>query len=450
MTKSINLKKLKITPISDIGSIKLPTLCGIYIFFDNNKNILYIGKSKNLKNRLGSYFQSRLYGKTKNMMRKAKYLSFITVNSEIESLILEANLIRREKPQYNLELKDDKRPLYIKITKEKYPRVLTARKIENDKSIQNIYGPFPSSKNVNNVLKIVRKIFPYSTHRLGKKACLRSQIGLCDPCPNDIENSPDRLKYVLRKKYLKNIKYVKKFLDGDFVKIKYLLKKDLDEQSKNENYEKALETKNKLEQINYITQPIIDTDEYIKNPNHLTDIKKRELKNLSNILGKYFRNISEIKRIECYDVAHIQGSFPTASMVTFINGFPETSLYRRFKILQEKKQSDTDSLNEVAKRRQKHLIDWGVPDLMIIDGGKGQVSSFLKVFTNTIPIVGVAKREETLVIPVYESTVDIHYIEEKLKEEALYIVQKLRNEAHRFARSYHHKLIEKELFSKIN
>lgn len=444
-----NLKMLKLFPIDNLKTSSLPRASGVYIYFDSKKNILYIGKSKNLRLRISSYFHSKLYGKTKTLISKSKYLSFITVNSEIESLLLEAKLINKVKPPYNLELKDDKKPLYIRITKEVYPRVLTARKVDSNKGNIALFGPFPSSGNVKSVLKVIRKIFPYSTHKLDKKACIHSQMGLCDPCPNVIESKNNEEKYKMKNIYFKNIKYIKKFLNGDFSYIKTNLKDEIDFYSKKELFEKAKEIKEQLEQIEYITQPIINAFEYIKNPNLLEDVIFNETNDLINLLKPFFPDIGKLKRIECYDVAHLQGSFPTASMVTFINGVPEKSLYRKFKILQENKESDTDSLQEVAIRRKKHIVDWEKPDLMVIDGGKGQVSSFVKIFKKQIPIVGIAKKYETLVIP-YFSKNRLKYNQKKLCNGSLFLIQKLRDEAHRFSRSYHHKLIEVQLFSKNN
>lgn len=440
-----DVSDLKLYSSEKTAANNTPTASGVYFFIDENKNVLYIGKAKNVKNRLSSYYLPNLHGKTKIMVEKSKFIAYIKVESEIESLLLEAKLIRREKPPYNLELRDDKKPLYIRISDEKYPRVLTARRIDQNKRNQVAYGPFPSSKNVNQVLKNIRKIFPYSTHKLGKRACLYSQIGLCDPCPNLIEKSSGVNKEILTKIYLKNIYYIKKFLNGDFIGIKSDLQKEMKKDSDKEDYEAAHYVKEKLDQIEYITQPVRDTEEYVKNPNLIEDIRKNEITELENILVKYFVNIRKIKRIECYDVSHLQGNLPTASMITFINGEPDKSLYRRFKIRGDKKNSDTDSLREVAKRRSEHFEDWGKPDLIIVDGGRGQVSSFFEIFKESFPIVGIAKRQEILIIPEVLDGQIVKHRQKKLRAGPLHLVQRLRDEAHRFSRSYHHKLIEKQL-----
>ena len=175
------IPKIKIKP--KIYSF-LPETPGVYIFWDKNIPI-YVGKAINLKRRVSSYFNLHLEPKTKKLMSEAETLSYIKVNSDFEALLLEANLIKKYLPKYNIVSKDDKHPLYITISKEEFPRILTSRKTDLKKrDLIAYYGPFPSSSNVKSILKIIRKIFPYSDHAIGKRPCLYSQIGLCDPCPN--------------------------------------------------------------------------------------------------------------------------------------------------------------------------------------------------------------------------------------------------------------------------
>ena len=189
---------------------KLPETPGVYIFLDKNESIIYIGKAKNLKKRVFTYFSSNLGVKTSAMIGEACKLSYIRVSSELESLLLEAKLIKKYKPHYNLTQKDDKKPLYIKITNDKYPQVVTARKSqehsEAGKKPKAFYGPFPSAGNVKAVLKMLKKIFKFSEHKIGRRPCIHSQIGLCDPCPNYVESLKDKVKaQELRSKYLYNV-----------------------------------------------------------------------------------------------------------------------------------------------------------------------------------------------------------------------------------------------------
>ena len=181
-----SVQNLKKVPASKKILQNLPEAAGVYIFYLENRPI-YIGKAVNLKSRVSSYFGVNLAPKTAKMVSEAEELGFIKVTSEIDSLLLEAKLVHDLKPRYNATLKDDKHPLYIRITKEKYPRIVTARKIEEKEPNLAFYGPFPSSWAVRSVLRMLRRIFPYSEHKLGRRPCLYSHIGLCEPCPSFIE-----------------------------------------------------------------------------------------------------------------------------------------------------------------------------------------------------------------------------------------------------------------------
>src|SRR5216684_4187935 len=166
---------------------KIPLNPGVYEFKNNTGKIIYIGKAKNLKNRLNSYFLTNLLPKTAQMVNTASSVSYTIVNSEFEALLLEANLIKKYKPKYNIALKDDKSPLYIGITKDKCPRIITFRKsdIENLK-LKTYFGPYLTGYSAARVLKLIRKIFPYSTHIPANRICIYNQLGLCNPCPSEI------------------------------------------------------------------------------------------------------------------------------------------------------------------------------------------------------------------------------------------------------------------------
>jgi excinuclease ABC subunit C len=428
------LEGLPKTPITEKVYLKLPETSGVYVYFKDTE-VLYIGKAINLKRRVSSYFDFDLESKTARMMSLASHLSFIQVTSELEALLLEAKLIRQYMPHYNIVSKDDKHPLYIRISKEEFPRVLTARKIEAKEKNIAFYGPFPSSRNVKSVLRIVRRIFPFSDHKLAKRPCLYSHIGLCNPCPNLIAAQPE--KEALRKLYLKNIKSVKSILDGNISEVAKELDREMQEYSGQENYEKAAEIRNKLKQIEYITRPQLPTDFYLENPNLYEDTRKKEENQLRSLLAQKNINLKNLHRIECFDIAHLAGTNATASMVTFKSGEPDKNYYRHFKIRIARGGDDYGSLGEVGRRRAKHFEDWGKPDLIIIDGGVGQVKSFSGGFNNiadnsSIPIVGIAKHPDRLIIGTERI---------RLTGAALNLVSRLRDEAHRFARRYHHKLV---------
>ena len=438
-----SLPKIRLTK-SEIK--KIPETPGVYIFL-KGKDALYIGKAINLRSRLSSYLITNIGPKTASMIRESDNLSYIKVSSELEALLLEAALIRGKQPVYNTVSKDDKHPLYIKITKEDYPRVITARKSDIKKGAKTSFGPFPSSNNVRSVVKMLRRIIPFSDHKLGKKPCIYSQIGLCNPCPSQIEGSGYANKDELRGLYKKNIRMLTSILSGRSKAVIASLYKEMKVYSQKLKYERAAEIKSKIERLEYITQPITPASSFIENPNLAEDIYELESSELRKLLSKYIGHLPKLKRIECYDVAHLAGTKQTASMVTFIGGEPEKHLYRHFRIKSTKKADDITSLSEVAKRRHKALGSWGRPDLILVDGGKAQVAVFKEIFSKDgIPVVGLAKRLETLIIP-FPKGVMANFAQVRVRPPALNLVQRIRDEAHRFARRYHHLLLKKSLLS---
>lgn len=424
------LENLPKIPIRRAG--KLPETAGVYVFFKKITPI-YIGKAINLKHRVSSYFNLDLEPKTKRMVSEAESISFIQVNSELEALLLEAKLIKSYMPRYNIVSKDDKHPLYIVITNEEFPRIISVRKLlVNSYQLMASYGPFPSSKNVYTVLRMLRHIFPYSDHKIGKRGCIYSHIGLCDPCPNEIvQNEVQSTTYkVLKKRYLKNVKNLKAVLDGQIDKVTKELEKEMIIFSDNQKFEEAAFTRNQINRLEYITRPVLPSEFYIENPNLYDDQRKLEIKSLKKLI-----KIKNLKRIECYDIAHLSGTNATASMVTFINGEADKNHYRHFKIKIAKGGDDYGALREVGKRRAFHFDDWGIPNLIIVDGGVEQISAFEEKISQ-IPIVGIAKHPDRLIIGNTKI---------KLTGRALNLVSRIRDEAHRFARRYHHSLISKSI-----
>jgi excinuclease ABC subunit C len=423
----------------DLKSI--PDNPGVYLYANKDGIVIYVGKAKNLKNRVGSYFATTLLHKTKLLMEEASEVMLIKVNSEIEALLLEAKLIKKYMPKYNIALKDDKSNLYIGITREKYPRVLALRK--TDLQLENLkytYGPFTHGIATRKILKMVRRAFPYAQHKPGNRVCIYHQIGLCDPCPSQIEleNNP-QVKAELIKRYQKNLSNVRKFLNGEFNSLKRSLELQMKQSAKEYNYENAAQLKKQIQYIDLITTYAISPNEYIKDPNLLEDIRTEEKLGLVNVLKPYF-NLSQVERIECFDIAHLSGTNPTASMVTFIGGEPDKTYYRHFKVRRKKGDSDVDSMKEVLGRRIKHFDDWGIPDLIIVDGGKPQVSVAQEVIKD-IPLVGLAKQFETIVILKNGEFSEIRLQNGPAKN----LMQRIRDEAHRFARRLHHKQVSKNL-----
>jgi excinuclease ABC subunit C len=431
-----------------------PYTPGVYIFRDKNKLPIYVGKAKNLKSRLTSYFASPLESKTKAMINEAQTIKIIQTNTEIEALLLEANLVRNFQPFYNAQLKDDKSPLYIAITAEKYPRILTLRQTQlGTVPHKYLFGPYLNSRSPTKILKLLRRGFPYSDHKVGKRPCIRSHIGLCNPCPSYIENikaGHPELAEGSRKQYLGNITKIRHILEGKLKITQRQLEKEMAIFSKQEKYEEAAKIKKQIDTLNYLTTPQQNPiEEYVKDPNLLEDIRSKEQNELKSILNKYLK-IQTLNRIECYDVAHIAGTKPTASMVTFIGGEPDKTFYRHFKVNPKIKNNDFESMNSVLKRRIRYFDNlptesesWGTPDLIIVDGGKPQVSAAVDIIGDKIPLVGLAKRDERLVFKINGKFEEIVLP----KGHARNLVQRIRNEAHRFARRLHHNQVRASLLS---
>ncbi|MBI2032324.1 MAG: excinuclease ABC subunit UvrC [Candidatus Levybacteria bacterium] len=417
----------------------MPTNPGVYIFLNNKGEVLYVGKAKNLKTRVSSYFQnkSELGPKTRILVSQVKNIKTISVDSEIESLLLEANLIKKHSPKYNSRLTDGKSYPYIRITKDRFPAVLVVRRDDDKKSIH--FGPFPNSSALYLVLKTVRRIFPFqSVKNHPKKACLYYHLGLC-PCPPTFKTGKEV------KEYKKDINRLVKFLRGN----KNLVLRDLEKEregfSKNQEFEEAAKLQAKIDAINLIASPITAAFRYEENINLRSDLRKQEIDSLIETLNTNSVAVKRLDRIECFDISNISGALSVGSMVVFSNGEKNSASYRRFKIKFPPKviPNDFAMMQEVIQRRIKRN-DWPFPDLIIADGGKGQVSSVKKILDENkvnIPLIGLAKREEIIIIS------NLKEIRLPKNSDALKLVMRIRDEAHRFAITYHRKLRSKHLFA---
>jgi excinuclease ABC subunit C len=399
----------------------------VYLFLGEHDRVIYVGKAKNLKNRVSSYFSKTGLGeKTIQLVSQIKKIKTIKVSSEIESLLLEANLIKKYHPHFNIKLTDGKAYPLIRITiKDKYPKVLIARRMDDKNSIY--FGPFPNSGALRLVLRSVRKIFPYqSVVNHQDKPCLYNHIGLC-PCP----------EYFKDVNYKHTIKHLIKFLGGDTSAVLMDLQKEREITSKEENYENAIKIQKQIEAIKYITQEFRSPFEYEQNPNLILDIRQQELNSLKEILIKEKYNFKKLRRIECFDISNISGKFTVGSMILFSDAIKDTTGYRKFKILDNKdKPNDIISMKEMLRRRFKRT-DWEMPDLIIVDGGKGQVNAVKEVLNAEalqIPVIGLAKREETII------TEELKMVVLPRRSNALHLIMRIRDEAHRFAIAYHKKI----------
>lgn len=418
----------------------MPSNPGVYLFLSQSNEVLYVGKAKSLKNRVSSYFTNldRLAPKTKILVSKIKKIKTITVASEIEALLLEANYIKKYKPKYNTRLTDGKAYPLIRITiKDKYAKVLTARRSDDKKSLY--FGPFPNTGALRLMLKTIRKIFPFqSVFNHPKRPCLYYHLGLC-PCPEVFAN---------KEGYRTNINHLIDFLSGKTKKVVKDLKIERDRLIKLEEFEKASFVQKKIDAIFFVTSPAYERFNYKLSLDLEEDLRNKELSALKLCLTSHGIKTTKLKRIECYDISNISGKHATGSMVVFINGEKDPSQYRKFKIRSvDKVPDDFAMLKEVLQRRIKHT-EWPYPDLIIVDGGKGQVSAAMKVIktmkqlhntTIAIPIIGLAKREEIIITSNFEKIILPR------SSDALKLVMRTRDEAHRFAIQYHRKLRSKSL-----
>lgn len=395
-----------------------------------------MGKAKNLKDRVSSYFAdyNDIGEKTKLLVKKISSIKYILVSSEVESLLLEANFIKKYNPVFNVSLKDGKAYPLIRITiKDKYPKVLVARRTNNKKSIY--FGPFPNASKVKLVLKTVRRIFPYqAVLNHGNRICLYYHLGLC-PCPTVFDSEQTK------RQYRKNIRRIVNFLKGKIKEVINDLEKERNVETNLEHFEEAQKIQKKIDAIGFITQPITSAFEYETNPNLYEDLLKKGINELAFQLQSNGVNVNVLNRIECFDISNIAGKEGAGSMVVFTNGEKDTRWYKRFKIRADSKPNDFLMMQEVVQRRMKHG-EWPYPDLLVVDGGKGQITAARKVlfeYLLHIPVVGLAKREEVII------TQDFKEIRLPKDSKALQLIMRIRDEAHRFAVIYHRKLRSKHL-----
>lgn len=387
------------------------------------------------------------------MVKKARYISWQPLESELQALLTEAELINIHQPPFNVLLKDDKSPIYILITKEDWPRVLRVRKKDLQKKIYqgDRFGPFQSGYKVNEVLKIARRIFPWCNAPRPKdmtkiKRCFYRHLDLCPGvCTHDISQED----------YLAIIKELKLFLRGQKNSVLRNLKNLMKESAQEQKFELAAFYRDRIKMVEEITQASVRLKQDFFLPTLYQAEQNREgLLYLSKILHDYLAIPQDypLTRIEGYDVSNTSGQNAVVSMVVSINGQPDPSEYKYFNIRNLNTPDDFAMMAQALNRRTNHL-EWGRPDLILIDGGKGQVRAVLKEVRTklewqSIPIIGLAKDPDRLVVPtkIEGNHIDWQIIKLKTDDPALHILQKLRDEAHRFGKKQHTRRRSQDLF----
>lgn len=416
---------------------KLPHSPGVYIYKNAEGVIIYIGKAKNLKKRVSQYWQRDAVGpKTQLLVSQIASISTIQTASELDALLLEAKLIHDNAPKYNVVLKDDRSPLYILLTlSERLPHVLTMRRSDLPEKINKqdaLFGPFQSAGVVRSLLRALRHTIPYCTqkNRTGKP-CFYAHIGLCNPCPSSAECDTHI--------YRQNIFRLKKILSGKSNTVLKDLEKDMRQAAAANRFEEAAMLRNHIQNLYSMLAKTYDPMLYISSDAAVDDIYANELSELSTIL-----HVPRLHRIECFDISNTGGTNATGSMVVLTDGRKNTDEYRRFKIRRQHTPNDFAMMAEMLTRRMTHT-EWPKPDLIVIDGGKGQIHA-VKELIPDIPVIGLAKRFEEIIIPLAHDKWKVLRLD--FTSPALHVLERVRDEAHRFAITYH-RLLRKRSFGTI-
>ena len=408
-----------------------PHTPGVYIF-RRGRTPIYIGKAADLKKRLTSYFRDNTSDKVRRLRTDATALEWIELESEIEALIREADLIKRHSPKYNVLMRDDKSYFYVAFTKEEFPRVFAVHKTNLDKAkYRQVIGPFTSGSALRSALKILRRIFPYCTCTMPhKRLCLNAQIGRCPGfCCTGVPTPGQK------EQYADTVKNISAVLSGKRKQLLTQLKSAMRAAVKNQEFERATELRDQAASMENIFGHR-QTLEY-------TGLRRRIHSlwhTMENEIQTLLQTHKKISRVEGYDISNISGTAATGSMVVFENGRLAKSKYRKFKIKTVRGANDVASHREVMRRRLTHP-EWGMPDLILIDGGKPQLAAVRNVLrpgNDTIFLAALAKREEELYIEGGDAPVRL----DSLSQDTMHFFQRIRDESHRFAKKYHHKLRE--------
>lgn len=424
---------------------ELPKEPGVYFHKNTDGEIIYVGKAAVLRNRVRQYFQkSRARDpKTEALVAEIHDTDWMIVESELEALFLEAEMVRRYMPRYNILLRDDKAMAYIRINyDDDYPTVSTTRRPLDDGA--RYYGPYLSVASVRQALKLLRRIFPFATKQVPgqKRATLHYHLGL-DP---GLEEGKTSLE-----DYRSNLRKLVAVIEGKRKSIEKEIEREMKRSAKNSQFEKAAIYRNQLFALQRLNKQVIFSDK------EFMDISKDHA---LNELVDLLKLPTAPKRIEGFDISHMQGTDVVASMVVFTNGVSNKGEYRKFKTRKDQN-DDFYNMYETIKRRlsDKNKKSWGLPNLTLIDGGKGQLEAAIRARDEQgcqkLVFIGLAKRDEEIIIHKsgsnvqlddeviiklggYRSdTTDYTVISLPKNTNLIKLLQRIRDESHRFAVSYH-------------
>lgn len=442
--------------ISKDNLSELPKEAGVYIF-KKGGNLLYIGKAINIRDRVKNHFFQPTF-RDNLFIEQTNKIGYVKTNSEIEALLLEAKLIKKHQPKFNVVWRDDKNYFYVGLTKEAFPQIFITHQIKNIKS--EYVGPFVDGKALKETLKFLRKVFSFRSCRfVPKRSCLWYHLGRC-PAPCTLKSGimdVAAIKNSLEKEVQKDASSLFNLISGKKSQVLSNLKKEMETASKRQDFKKAKKIRDKIFALEKV---LANAKIFSQQISYQPD----EWQKTEPIMRKIVGAENTISRIEAYDISNIQGQLATGSMVVFVDGFPDKSQYRKFKIYIAGKPDDFAMLKEVLTRRFGHP-EWGQPDLILIDGGKGQLNAALSArnlnfsqsrrsplrqgktqgkFKFRTPIISLAKKENELYIEGKTKLILL----KTLPREIFNLILNLRDEAHRFAITYHKKLRAVDLLPK--
>ena len=392
----------------------LPAAPGVYFHKNTAGEIIYIGKAAVLKHRVRQYFQNTANrdAKTRALISEIATTDWIVVDSEIDALFLESEMIKRYHPKWNAELKDDKSATYVRIDiKSAIPYVSFTRNPIDDQA--EYYGPYYGKHIISTALRILRPIFPYYTKPYTGQKTLDTDLGLTPGIEIGLSTP---------KQYKQNLRRLISYLKGNRQKLIRDLEKAMHAAANKNDFETATKLRNQYFGLRGLKLKIVFSDQ------EFLDISSDQA-----LLGlqKLLQLAAPPRRIDGFDISHQSGTNVVASQVTFVNGVADRTKYRKFK-LRTQQNDDFTNMHEIITRRLRHLKDWGTPDLILIDGGIPQLRAVAPILDPTgIPYIGLAKELELIVLPDHTA------IRLPKNSHIIKLLQRIRNESHRFAIQYH-------------
>ncbi len=395
----------------------LPETAGVYLIKDRAGEIIYIGKAASLRKRVASHFQGSPLIKEKQLREKSADIEYISTGSEAEALLWEASLIKENQPRYNVSYRDDKSYPLLKITTgDKFPRVFIYRGKKEKNSLY--FGPYTDAALLKEALKIMRKVFPYrSCKNLPKKPCLYYALRLCPaPCANKIGEADYKLR----------IREVCLFLERKGRVLENILAREMSDKAGERKFEEAARIRDQITALGNLKELRFGKDTTLRELKKLLKLKRIPL------------------RIEAFDISHIAGRQAVGAMVSFYQGIPDKNNYRRFKIRAASGTDDLCMMREIVSRRYRRLKDENglLPDLIFIDGGKAHLEAAygeLKVLgLSKLDVVSLAKEEERIYTLKRKNPLKL-----PRDSRVLQLLERIRDEAHRFAITYHKRLRKK-------